>query len=100
MGRILVSLGIAPPVRPLFNQQCGGSKPVSAHFLHQFLDMHDQYVAVGQIHDVERPAAPDRAVDDLIHLGRSRNPFLHNPDRFADIVAENIISGEGGHVGG
>ncbi len=100
--RISGSLGIVPPRIALLLQQSRRLKPLGAALgiAHQFLEMRDQQVAVSQIHNIERPAAADSIIHNLVYLSRRCDPFFENAHSFSDIVAENVIRRKTFHVGG
>ena len=71
---------------------CGAS-------LHQLLAVHDEQVAAREVHHVERAAAADRVVDDLVDLRGRRDALLDDARRLADVVAEDVVRGEALDVG-
>jgi hypothetical protein len=55
-------------------------------------------IAAGRVHDVERSATTDGAVNDGVDLGRCGHSVLDQAHGFGDVVAENVVGSETGHV--
>ena len=68
--------------------------------LHELEAVDVEQIALGQVHDVERSAAADGVVDDLVDLRRRGDALGEDARGFCAIVAKHVIGREAGHVGG
>ena len=89
-------LAIVPGLVRLLLEDRGRREPVASggSFFHQDHAVVVEQVALGQVHDVERPAATDGVVDDLVHLRGGSLALGDDTCRFGAVVDEDVVGGE------